>query len=124
MSSVEEKWADRIYRAPKKGSDYTSTKVRVASRNRGQLHQDRQDSELDGAQLNAVKSELNDVQLVVNHLERRIDQLEQRPEQEEQFTDLWNRIRRLEIFILMLIAALIIAVSLKILSGMGIQLIP
>lgn len=122
--SVEEKWADRIYRAPKKGSDYTSSKVKVVPGNRGRLHRDTQSSELNDAHLKAVKSELNDMQIVVNHLEQRIDALEELPHQEEQFIDLRNRIRRLEIFMLMLIAAMIIAVTLKILSGLGIQLVP
>lgn len=122
--SVEEKWADRIYRSPKKGSDYTSTKVNVVARNRSRLLQDGQDSEINEAQFGAVKTELNDMQLVVNHLERRIDQLEHLPQLEEQFLGLQNRIRRLEIFMLMLIAAFIMAVTLKVLSIMGIQLIP
>lgn len=122
--SVEEKWADRIYRSPKKGSDYTSTKVNVATRNRSRLHRAGQDSEVNEAKFEAVKTELNDVQLVVNHLERRINQLEQLPQQEEQLIGIENRIRRLEIFVLMLIAAFVIAVTLKVLSSMGIQLIP
>jgi hypothetical protein len=117
--SVEEKWADRIYRAPKKGSDYTSTRVNVATGNRSRLPWDRRPSEIDEAQLQALRIELNDMQLVVNHLEQRVGQLEKLPQQQDQLIKLGKRIRRLEIFTLMLIVAFIIAVTLKILSGMG-----
>ena len=122
--TVEEKWADRIYRAPKKGSDYTSTKVNAAVSHRDRLHPDTRPSERDDAQLNAMKSELGDMQLVVNHLEQRIDQLESLPQQDDGLDELQDRTRRLEIFALMLIAALIIAVTLKVLDSLGIQLIP
>lgn len=118
--TTESKWADRVYRAPKSGRDYTATRVQQFSGKREAGGQGKQEVGTDSAVVGKLSSEVKDMQLVLNHIDNRIEQLENIP-LDEHLSWMQRKIQRLEIVVLMLSSALIIAFVLKALSIIGID---
>ncbi len=118
--STESKWADRIYRAPKSGRDYTASRMQQFSDKREVGGREKQEVVTDSAAVEKLRSEVDDMQLVLNHIDNRIEQLENIP-LDEHLSWMQRRIQRLEIVVLMLSSALIIAFVLKALSVIGID---
>lgn len=119
--SIDDKWADRVFRAPKTGSDYTSARGHTQKREvvEDTLRTTARKA-IDQDLLEQQKSEIADMQLVINRVVRRIDQLEDNPVDEDTIY-MQRRIRRLEIFVIVLSSALLLAVIMKILNVMGIN---
>ncbi|MCP4407754.1 MAG: hypothetical protein GY807_08335 [Gammaproteobacteria bacterium] len=118
--TTESKWAERVYRAPKSGRDYTASRVQQFSDKRGGSRQEKPEAVTDSAVVEKLRSEVNDMQLVLNHIDNRIEQFENIP-LDDHLSWMQRRIQRLEIVVLMLSSALIIAFVLKALSVIGID---
>jgi hypothetical protein len=120
--SIDDKWADRVFRAPKSGSDYTSSRIQTQRRDAApDTLKTSARAAIEPSLLERQKSEIADMQLVINQLVRRIDHLEDSP-LDDRIAFVERRVKRLEIFVLVLSSALIIAVIMKVLNVMGIDL--
>ncbi len=105
MNIDSSKWADRVYRPPKTGADYTSV---TGSR---EQDQDQDQAELtaetrvthatDPTAVNRLRAQISDMHLVIQLLEQRIDRLEA-PDVQQRVFDMERKLRLIQTLVLII----------------------
>ena len=101
MNIDSNKWADRVYRPPKTGADYTSVT--------GNREQDQDDSTAetklapvtDPSAINRLRAQISDMHLVIQLLEQRIDRLEA-PDVQQTVLDMERKLRLVQTLVLII----------------------
>ena len=108
MSIDADKWANRIYRQPKKGRDYVSKRESsergIGSVSTGSSSQGDAQSEV----IERLTEEIADMQLVINLLTQRLDRLENAPPVEARLVKVHRKLRRLGVVTTLLVAGVLL----------------
>ncbi len=108
MTIDVDKWADRVYRPPKSGRDYTSARAKAEYEPTATPSQPTRRVSEPHERLEALDAHVVDMQLVINHLEQRIKHLENST-LEDQLRKTQNNIKTLTIAVGALATIIILA---------------
>ena len=109
MTIDVDKWADRVYRPPKSGRDYTSARAKAEYEPTATQSQPTRHVPESHEKFEALDAHVVDMQLVINHLEQRIKYLENST-LEDQLRKTQNTIKTLNIAVGALATIIILAV--------------
>jgi hypothetical protein len=110
MSIDTDKWANRIYRQPKKGRDYVSERESSQRGSRAVSTGLVANGDDQSANIGRLYEEVADMQLVINLLSQRLDRLENAPPIEAQLVTLQRKLRRLGVVTTLLGAGVLLFV--------------
>ena len=101
MNIDANKWADRVYRPPKTGADYTSvTGNREQERGEATV-ETRVTPVTDSTAVNRLRAQISDMHLVIQLLEQRVDRLEA-PDIQQRMFDMERKLRFVQTLVLII----------------------
>lgn len=101
MNIDANKWADRVYRPPKTGSDYTSVKGNREQAQDESTAETRAIPVSDAADFKWVRAQISDMHLIIQLLEQRIDRLEA-PDIQQRVFETERKLRLVQVLVLLL----------------------
>jgi hypothetical protein len=108
MSIDTDKWANRIYRPPKKGRDYVSERESSKRGSRAVSTGTVSNGDDQSADIGRLHEEVADIQLVINLLSQRLDRLENAPPVEARLGTVQRKLRRLAVVTTLLGAGILL----------------